>query len=186
MDVTVKHFSGRDIHGKIAIDIKNLCWKAQSDIREPAHINMVTDNWENKPHTLLHQIHKQKKYHDGRLFLAYYDEELIGISGCYGYNNDVILCGTRTWTLKEHRTKYVHGNYIFPAQFEWAKEKGYKEAWLTFNEYNSWLRDFLKRISSGKATAFGMKNSDTYKDLIFPEEMMNINNTEQYVAIKKL
>ena len=45
---------------------------------------------------------------------------------------------------------------------------------------------FLKRISQGKATAFGMKNSDTYKDLKFLKGPMLVKNTLQQVAIKVL
>ena len=71
-------------------------------------------------------------------------------------------------------------------RFKYAKEKGCHAAWFTFNDYNAWLYKFLKRISQGKATAFGMKNSDTYKDLKFLKGPMLVKNTLQQVAIKVL
>jgi len=156
-------------------------------MREPAHINM---HWENKPNTLYAQIFHQYKYDEdtGRLFLAYVDGELAGLSGAYTYSDekDTLICGSRTWTLKEWRTKYLHGNFLFPAQFEWAKNNGYKKAYLTFNKYNTWLYEFLQRIGNGKATAFGLSNSDTYKGLTYLENTKIINYTEQHVAVKYL
>ena len=167
--------------------LKSFCDKAYNDFREPAHINM---SWSDKPHTLYSQIFHQFKYDEdtGRLFLGYIDGELVAVSGAYHFENeiDTVICGARTWTLRDWRTKYVHGDYIFPAQFEWAKHNGYKKAYLTFNSYNSWLFKFLRRIADGKGTAFGLKNCDTYKDLKFLDEPKTINYVDQFVAVKNL
>lgn len=189
MNVDVMIVSKDDIIADIMLfeEIKIFCDKAYADIREPAHINM---GWNSNNYTLYSQIFHQSKYDkdSGRLFLGFIDGKLAGISGAYRFESekDTLICGSRTWTLQEYRTKYIHGNYIFPAQFEWAKQNGYKKAYFTFNGYNNWLFKFLKRISDGKGTAFGLKNSDTYKDLQFLEKPKIINNTEQFVAVKNL
>lgn len=173
-------------HPEFLVDIKKFCWNASQEIKLPAHINM---HWDESPHTLFTQIFERQVYDDGKgiLSLAYDDsDKLVALSGAYKLYDTIALVGARTWTAKEHRTKWVHGNYIFPKQFEWAKESGYKEAWMTFNNYNERLVKFLKRINEGKGTGFGIKNADTYKGIEFAEAMVNINSTDQYVAIKKL
>jgi len=189
MDVEIKIVSREQIENSehLVDELKSFCKTASNDMREPAHVNMY---WDNKPNTLYSQLFHQHKYDEdtGRLFLAYIDNQLAGISGAYTYadESNTLICGSRTWTMKEHRTKYLHGNHLFPAQFEWAKHNGYEKAYLTFNSYNQWLFEFLQRISDGKATAFGLSNSDTYKQLQFLPETKIINYTEQHVAVKYL
>lgn len=168
------------------VDLKNFCIKASQEQRLPAHVNMY---WDDAPPTLFTQIFERNVYNEGKgiLSLAYDDSDnLVGVSGAYKLYDTIALVGARTWTVKEHRTKWVHGNHIFPKQFQWAKDNGYEEAWMTFNNYNDRLFKFLKRINEGKGTGFGIKNSEVYKGMEFAQDMMNINSTDQYVAIKKL
>ena len=165
------------------LELFEFCSEAAEEDLPPAK-NMQVVDYENKPETLLHKLWISKEY--DRLFLGWHGERLVGISACYKLNNKVMICGCRSWTVPDMRTKYVHGNHIFPEQFKYAKNEGCHAAWFTFNDYNVWLYKFLKRISEGKATAFGMKNSDTYKDMTFVPGQMLIKNTTQMVAIKKL
>ena len=165
------------------LELFEFCSEAAEEDLPPAK-NMEVEDYENKPETLLHKLWVSKEY--DRLFLGWHGERLVGISACYKLNNKVMICGCRSWTVPDMRTKYVHGNHILPEQFKYAKEKGCAAAWFTFNDYNEWLYKFLKRISEGKATAFGMKNSDTYKDLKFLKGPMLVKDTLQQVAIKIL
>ena len=181
--LTVESVNPADMNSMQMMDLFNFCAEASQEDLPPA-VNMQVDGYEEKPETLLHKLWISKEYE--RLFLAYQTDKLVGVSACYSLNSKVMICGCRSWTVPSMRTKYVHGNHIFPAQFKYAKEKGFKAAWFTFNDYNAWLYKFLKRISEGKATAFGMKNSDTYKDMKFLEGEMLIKGVSQLVAIKKL
>jgi len=188
MHIEVVSCYGNEMADSAVEDLVNFCKLAEKDTRQPAHENMSTVGWESKSNTLLHTIFKQGRYDRGRgcWFMGYVDGQLAGVSGCYTYekNPEVLVCGVRCWTLPNYRVKYLHGNHIFPQQFEWGKANGYAAGMFTFNDYNLPLMNFLKRISAGKMTAPGLPNSDTYKDLMFLSEKKIIKNVAQWVAIK--
>lgn len=188
MHIEVQGHYGDEMPNSAVDQLVNFCKLAEKDTRQPAHENMSTVDWESKSHTLLHTIFKQGRYNrgNGRFFMGFVDGVLAGVSGCYTYeeNSEVLVCGVRCWTLPKYRVKYLHGNHIFPAQFEWGKDQGYACGMFTFNDYNLPLMNFLKRISQGKMTAPGLPNSDTYKDLQFLDEKKIIKNVAQWVAIK--
>ena len=167
----------------VLLELIEFCQEAEKEGLPPS-VNMSVTNWKSKPETLFYKLFQSKEYE--QIFLAYKHNELIGVSACYKLNKKVMVCGCRCWTVPEYRTKYVHGNHLFPLQFKYAKKQKCSAAWFTFNDYNEWLYKFLKRISDGKATAFGMKNSKTYMDLKFMPGAMLVKGTSQYVAIKKL
>ena len=181
-DLYLTNYDVDKIPPAIMMDLYEFCLEAEKEGLPPS-VNMSTEDWRKKPETLFYKLFN-REYE--KLFCAYVGEQLIGLSACYKLNKNVMICGCRCWTVPEYRTKYVHGNYLFPAQFKYAKEQNCAAAWFTFNDYNDWLYKFLKRISEGKATAFGMKNSDTYKDLKFLSGPMLIKDTLQQVAIKIL
>ena len=188
MRIKVEHFPGDAIPEGAFEDLLEFCKIAETEKKQPAHENMSTVDWQNRPETLLHTLHIQGRYNTGigQFFFVRVDDKLAGVSGCYEYDVDpqVLVCGVRCWTLPEYRVKYLHGNHLFPAQFEWGKHNGYVAGMFTFNEYNLPLRNFLRRIASGRMTAPGLPNSDNYKDLQFPKEPVLIKNTKQWLAIK--
>jgi len=188
MHITVEDYAGDSMPTNAFEDLVNFCKQAETETKQPAHVNMSTVNWQNRSETLLHTLKIQGRYDQGkgRFFFVRADGLLAGVSGCYTYDVDpqILVCGVRCWTLPEYRVKYLHGNHLFPAQFEWGKQQGYVAGMFTFNEYNIPLRNFLKRIASGRLTAPGLPNSDHYKDLTFPENPVTIKNTTQWLAIK--
>jgi hypothetical protein len=71
------------------------------------------------------------------------------------------------------------------AQIDYWENLGYKKVWLTFNEYNHRLINFLKRISEGKASHFGAgihSPKNLYKDLKWYDDLVEIQYTNQVVA----
>lgn len=181
-DLLTEAYSPDKIPPMVMLDLLDFCNEAEKE-ELPASQNMSIVNWRKKPASLFYKLFNGEYE---KLFVAYKGGKLIGLSTCYKLNKKVMICGCRCWTVPEYRTKYVHGNHLFPFQFKYAKKQGCSAAWFTFNDYNEWLYKFLKRISQGKATAFGMKNSKTYEDLKFLEGPMSIKSTSQYVAIKRL
>jgi hypothetical protein len=119
---------------------------------------------------------------------AFSENELIALSGVYksDFCSDIFIGGVRAWTLKKFRSLYVHGNSVFPAQFEWAQEHGAKMLLLSFNDYNDWLFKFILRGIQGKATAFGRAFSDQYKDFELHPTKVMIKGVYQYILKKKL
>ncbi len=188
MLISVESYAGDSIPTESFEDLVEFCKLAETESKQHAHVNMSTHNWHNRPETLLHTLKIQGRYNQGvgQFFFVRVDGRLAGVSGCYTYDVDpqVLVCGVRCWTLPEYRVKYLHGNHLFPAQFNWGRQQGYVAGMFTFNEYNLPLRNFLKRIAAGKLTAPGLPNSDNYKDLLFPEKPVMIKKTQQWLAIK--
>lgn len=188
MHISVENYAGDRMTTEAFEDLVEFCKIAETDTRQPAHVNMSTNNWQSRPETLLHTLKTQGRYNHGvgQFFFVRVDDRLAGVSGCYTYDVDpqILVCGVRCWTLPEYRVKYLHGNHLFPAQFEWGRQQGYVAGMFTFNEYNLPLRNFLMRIRDGKLTAPGLPNSDNYKDLIFPQDPIQHKNVQQWVALK--
>ena len=104
------------------------------------------------------------------------------MSGAYVYN-DVPIIGVRAFTHPDYRGGGYWGQarHIFPQQIEWAEQLGYDRVWLTFNEYNHKLINFLKRMSQGKASTFGGPR-EIYQNLKWYDEPKEIQYTSQIVA----
>ena len=165
-------------------DLMNLCKIAEND-NLPACENMKLANWEINSSSLLYLlVHEKRFMRPGGCFdVVYNNNKIVACSGTYvsDFSKDIIIGGTRAYTVPEFRTKYLHGNLIFPKQIQWAKDIGAKMFLLTFNSYNDWLYKFIVRGISGKGTAFGLKFSDTYKHFKLHNKEVLIKNTPQII-----
>jgi hypothetical protein len=180
-----------DLFGAVrySSDIANFCEKAEAE-GLPASENMRFSNWHNEPASLMYLLFSEHRFFTprGALFLAFNDKTLAAVSGIYvsDFCQDIVIAGVRAWTLKEYRTSYVHGNYVFPQQFVWAEESNAKMLLLSFNDYNDWLFKFILRGIDGRATAFGRRFSNHYKDFELHPHMVKIKGVYQYVLKKKI
>lgn len=165
-------------------DIKDLCRIAELD-KSPASANMAFTNWSINSASLLYLlIHEHRFMRPGGCFDVVYDNnKIVACSGTYisDFSKNIAIGGVRAYTILDYRTKYIHGNLLFPKQIQWAKSIGVKMFLLTFNSYNSWLYKFISRGISGKGTAFGLKFSDTYKDFKLHDKQVIIKNTPQVI-----
>ena len=165
--------------------LKEICKLSEQDY-STASKNIHWENWDKTPASLMYCIVKKKRFDNGKFFILLKDNKPIAASGCYlsPWSNDVMIIGSRTWTALEERDEWWQGDYLLPRQYEEAKKFKSKVVMFTFNLYNEWLIKFLKRIKNGKAVTLGEKNSEFYKDLIFFDNIYNINNTKQKIAVK--
>ena len=156
-----------------------LC-KDAYDLKEPAYENYDISDWQNKPHTLLNLLYHKKRF---ELFnIVSINNKPIAMSGAYVYN-DVPIIGVRAFTHPDYRGggHWCQARNIFPKQIDWADQLGYDRVWMTFNEYNYKLINFLKRMSQGKASTFGGPR-EIYKNLKWYDEPKEIQYTNQIVA----
>jgi GNAT superfamily N-acetyltransferase len=149
-------------------------------LQEPAYENYDVSDWQNKPHTLLNLLYCKKRF---ELFnIVSINDKPIAMSGAYVYN-DVPIIGVRAFTHPDYRGggNWCQARHIFPQQIKWAEQLGYNCVWLTFNEYNHRLVNFLKRMSEGRASTFGGPRA-VYQNLKWYSEPKEIQYTNQIVA----
>lgn len=149
-------------------------------LNEPASENYDTDDWENKPNTLLRVFYIKKRFEIFNILSK--DDTPIAMAGSYLWQDTPII-GVRTFTHPDYRGggNWSQAAHIFPAQIDYWDNKGYKKVWLTFNEYNHRLINFLKRMSQGKASTFGGPR-EIYQNLKWYDELIEIQYTNQVVA----
>jgi GNAT superfamily N-acetyltransferase len=149
-------------------------------LQEPAYENYDINDWQNKPHTLLNLLYYKKRF---ELFnIVSINNKPIAMSGSYVYNG-VPIIGVRAFTHPDYRGggHWCQARHIFPKQIDWADQLGYDRVWMTFNEYNYKLINFLKRMSEGKASTFGGPR-EIYQNLKWYDEPKEIQYTNQIVA----
>ena len=114
-------------------DVIRFC-DAAIDKKRPATINLETDGWENKPHTLLYALYIEKRYDGDRSgYLVYRENDNIvagsGWSPCFIDPN--MYCQSRSSVVKSmnfHKLSFAISDFAFYNQ--------YKGGVLTFEPYN--------------------------------------------------
>ena len=157
----------------------------------PGSKNLEVDDWENKSHTLLHNLfiqHRFDKKNRAGYIIGEQDNKYIAGSGFYPLYTDPNICiaGTRTYTIIKGRGDFTHGNFILPKQLELAKEYNYKTIIITFNEYNLWLKEGIEKLGRREASAIGKKVPRIYFGWESLEYPINIQYTKQWCLFKHL
>ena len=177
--------SGTDLHSELGRELLKLCESARKDSTLTAK-NISDENWQVRPESLLYCIYVEKRFDapSGRLFAAILNGEMIAIGGAYraDFNPDQFaIAGTRTFTKPEHRNKFWHGEYLIPAQIQWAVDNKICSVLFSFNKESLKLMDFLKRASKNRAGVLGKSFPDVYKNLSEHPKAVKIKNTTQRI-----
>ncbi|MFA5490565.1 MAG: hypothetical protein WC284_15365 [Candidimonas sp.] len=155
---------------------------------EPAAANMTTDM--TVPGSLWSVLFEEKRFdHPNGIFgLLYEDDKIIAMSGAYraDFCQDIVIGGVRTYTLKEYRKDFLHGSLLIPKQIEWAVKNEASAFALTFNHYNRWLWDFIRRINCGGGVVLGKKVPDSLKEFTAHPKPCVIKHTKQWICWKRL
>ena len=113
---------------------------------------MWDDDWTTATHTLPYLLEVEKRFaNNGKFFVLLDDDKIIACSGIYqsDFNQHIAICGIRSWVNKEYRGQFLLGSHLFPAQVKWAKANSYKQIAITFNDYNSKLKNIFIRNGVG-------------------------------------
>jgi hypothetical protein len=169
-------------------DFFKFCQAALLDTEQPACVNMWDDNWYSATHTLPYLLEVEKRFaENGKFFVLLDDNKIIACSGIYqsDFNQNVAICGIRSWVNKEYRGQFLLGSHLFPAQVKWAKANGYKQIAITFNDYNSKLMNIF--IKNGAGVKKDRKEDSLFytgvNQVPFP---VTIKYTPQWVLYQKL
>lgn len=129
-------------------EILQFCEEAQNDGRDGAS-NMDYVNWENKPHTLLYLLYKEKRF-DGTAsgYVIFKDEDRI-VCGQGFYQSEIdrmVCCGVRSYTVPGINCSAMHGD-IKDLAFDIARDAGMAGCFFSFNEYNKRYVDGYLRVN---------------------------------------
>lgn len=175
-----------DIH---KLDFLEFCKNASLDTSMPAHENMWNANWQQDPGTLPYLLEIEKRFSEntGEFVVLKYGDEIVACSGSYRSDFDdlIAVVGVRSWVNKDHRSKFLLGKYLYPRHVKWAKENGFKQIIITFNEYNKkltnvFLRNGLGVVKNRKSTSLFFNGVN---EVPFP---VKIKNTRQFILYEKL
>jgi hypothetical protein len=167
-------------------DIFNFCSAAEKETDKLAYVNMTTQNWDEKPNTLLYLLEKTDRFHkhNGLFSFLYDKDKIIACSGVYKSSFDpyVAIGGVRSWVLSGYRSKYLISKKIIPHQISWCNSLNLKVFALTFNEYNNKFMMILNR--SGKYSSRSSKLN--YPNMEILNRLSHIQGVNQYVMYQKL
>jgi len=171
-------FSSKNISDVQNEKLISLCDLAYS-LQEPAYENYCTEDWQSKNNSLLYVFYKKQRFD---MFNIVSDQKPIAMSGTYLWNDTPII-GVRAFTHPDYRGggHWCQARNIFPLQIDYWESKGYDKVWMTFNEYNHRLVNFLRRMSEGRASTFGGPR-EIYQNLKWHDELKEIQYTPQIVA----
>lgn len=88
--------------------------------RDVGDINYDTDNWENKPNTLLYALLKTGRFNrpNGGLVVGNHDGRCVCVSGYSRshFNSDIYILGSRTYIHPHYRHQLVMSSAMIPYQ----------------------------------------------------------------------
>lgn len=136
--------------------IPMFCKAAQNEVDNPSVANVRFDGWETNTSSLMYAISKGRfDEPNGTIQVVSYhgDESFpVSVAGAYlsDFDEQAAMVGCRSWTLPDHRARFLLGDLILPIQLEWAVEHGADVAMFSFMPYNTWLAKMILRASVGR------------------------------------
>ncbi len=94
--------------------------------------------------------------------------------------------GNRCWLLPEYRSNNEITKYLLASNLQWSVDYGAVGMILTFNDYNKWIYDTVKKRISGKSSALGTVWSNWWNDCIPFERQLDIHYTKQWAIVKPI
>ncbi len=148
--------------------------------------NLQTINWTERPETLLYCIYIEKRFDspEGKLFALVENNDMVSVGGIYRTEfcpQSIAVGAARTYTHPQKRNKFWHGEYLIPAQIEWATEQKISQIIFSVNTENHRLFNFLKRAAEQKAGVLGLALPDIYKKLELHPYPIKLKNTVQQI-----
>lgn len=129
-------------------DLIHFCKQAENDHR-PAAENMVYEDWENKPHTFLYLLYKEKRFDgpENGYLICKEDNTVICGQGFYlSEIQDMMCCGARSYTILGAHCAHIQGD-MNDIVFDIARSVGVKGCFYSLNEYNMRFVDGYIKIN---------------------------------------
>lgn len=124
----------------------------------------------------------------GRIDFLLDNNKIVGISAVEISPNSAIFSsgGNRCWLLPKYRSNNEITKYLLASNLQWSKDFGCIGMILTFNDYNKWIYNTVKKRVAGKAGALGTVWSDWWNDCIPFERQLNVHYTPQWAIVKPI
>jgi hypothetical protein len=169
--------------------LAQFCLTAQQEIDNNAVTNVRFDGWAENTSSFLYAISRGRfDEPKGTLQTITYGGAIVAVAGAYvsDFDSEAVFVGCRSWTLPEHRAKFLLGDLILPVQFEWALAHRADVAMMSFVPYNGWLANMILRASAGRALKLGQPNSPAYMGWVAYPNLCTIKGVNQIVLYKQL
>lgn len=177
---------------EIVLELTDFCVEASQEQDKPAAANMRVEGWREDSASMLYVSLIEKRFSPptGVMHFVRQHEsrKVVALAGAYrsDIREDIAVLGVRAWTLKPYRSRFLLGDYLFPAQLEWAINNQFRAIFLTFNQYNEWLAQMIIRASEGKPLRFGMKTSEFYQGFHRHPKLVRVKHTPQILLYKPI
>lgn len=132
----------------------------------------------NEPSNLFYLL-KHGRYQTGCYFVIADNDSYLGSAGWNLYQDEIVLCLTRAYFIKNARHRYLMANLILPNILKQTSQ--YNRFWITCNDYNKRIYDGLVKLNQDGHAGLYDSWPKIYKKFK-PIGSMVVNNTVQYVA----
>jgi hypothetical protein len=106
--------------------------------------------------------------------------ETSSLSGAFGSG------GNRCWLLPEYRSHNEITQYLLASNLQWCTDRDHVGMILTFNDYNKWIYNTIKKRIKGQASALGSVWSAWWNNCVPFERQLNVFNTPQWAVVKPI
>jgi hypothetical protein len=152
----------------------------------PAMINMGYDF----PAGLAYLANNKSRWtkETGRIDLLVDNNEIVGVSAVEtsSLSDAFGSGGNRCWLLPKYRVHNEITKYLLASNLQWCVDRNHVGMILTFNDYNRWIYNTIKRRISGQAGALGPVWSNWWNDCVPFEQQLNVFNTPQWAVVKPI
>lgn len=124
----------------------------------------------------------------GRIDLLLDDNRIVGVSAVEtsSVSNAFSSGGNRCWLLPKYRSNNEITKYLLTSNVQWSNQHGHVGMILTFNNYNKWIYNTIKKRIAGKSSSLGSIWSNWWNDCIPFERQINIHYTPQWAVVKPI
>jgi len=124
----------------------------------------------------------------GRIDLLLDDGKIVGVSAVETSSLSTVFGsgGNRCWLLPKYRVHNEITKYLLTSNLQWCTDRGHVGMILTFNDYNKWIYNTIKKRVKGQAGALGPVWSNWWNDCVPFERQLNVFNTPQWAVVKPI
>lgn len=187
MNYSIQRFTSDTIPIKILSDLEQFV--KNQEIEHNSHPAMKNMGYE--PYTgLLFNISNKLRWADniGSISILYNNLDIIGIScsEISEFDPNFGIGGIRCWLDSSFRTDQLITKHLLNDNLNWCKQKKLHGMILTFNDYNKWIYNAIKRKRDNKAVSLAKVWSNWWNDCIIIDSQIKIRNVDQWCVIKPI
>lgn len=113
------------------------------------------------------------------------DDTIIGVS-CVEHSpiEPLSIGGIRSWVTKPYRSKNVITNMLLQSNVDWSIANGKMGMMMTFNDYNRWIYEGIRKKVSGRGAGLAGIWSSWWDDCLPIDHQLVVRGVKQWCVIK--